>query len=518
MLDLESFDKLHVVKKMQNVVGKWWNIQLNFTDPRGFLQGVPEGKFFNPLNEALKQIVEDSEGFKRCVKTAREATVDAMHREGHKIFRDHVGFSAISLPIRSKAHFLGCVYADGFIIADEADKTINLVRNNIANQYPFIEQDWLAGYLQSYPTLKQTDIDYLVELIEVVVEEMVTVTLSLAEKNEQVSELHRELKGRYRFDQMIGNSQPMEQIYRLLEKVSQSDATILINGENGTGKELIARALHYNSRRNEKSFIVQNCSAFTDSLLDSELFGHVKGSFTGATRDKKGLFELAHRGTLFLDEIGDTSPAMQVKLLRVLQEGTFIPVGGVEEKKVDVRILAATNKNLDAMIAEGTFREDLYYRLNVINVVVPLLRERKEDIPLLVDKFLSDYARKQGGKAKKIDRNVLEALTNYDWPGNVRELQNEVERLCVLCGEDEINRELLSPKFSRYVPSVSHRPISSGEIRKLKGALEELEREMIREGLERTNFNKSKLAKELGISRAGLIMKVEKYELDKRNR
>jgi transcriptional regulator with PAS, ATPase and Fis domain len=311
----------------------------------------------------------------------------------------------------------------------------------------------------------------------------------------------------------------MQEIYHLLTKVSNSEATILIQGENGTGKELVAKAIHYNSNRKDRLFLAQNCSAFNDNLLDSELFGHVKGAFTGAVKDKKGLFEISDGGTLFLDEIGDTSLTMQVKLLRVLQEGTFLPVGATTPRKVNVRVIAATNKPLKEMIAKGEFREDLYYRINVINITLPPLRDRKEDIPLLMEHFLEKKCAEKGYPLKSFSKKCMEKMLDYTWAGNIRELENEVERLVVLAGEDRvITPDLLS---SRIIEKVGGAPghlkgiNTSGTLRE---ALEELEAYMIKEGLKRTNFNKSKLAKELGISRAGLIMKVEKYGLDKRKK
>jgi transcriptional regulator with PAS, ATPase and Fis domain len=307
----------------------------------------------------------------------------------------------------------------------------------------------------------------------------------------------------------------MQSLYALLDKIKAADSTVLIQGENGTGKELIARAIHYNSVRKDKAFVIQNCSAFNDNLLESELFGHVKGSFTGAIKDKKGLFEMADKGTFFLDEIGDTSPTMQVKLLRVLQEGTFTPVGSTDMRKVDVRIVAATNRNLREMVEAGTFREDLYYRLNVINLRVPPLRERKEDIPILAEFFINKAAETQARPKLTLTKRALEKLYDYPWPGNVRELQNEMERLVVLAGDDsKILPEVLSPKI---IEAGEKNKVQGARLQgKLKDALEDLERDMIKEGLRRTGWNKSKLAKELGISRAGLIMKVEKYGLDKR--
>jgi transcriptional regulator with PAS, ATPase and Fis domain len=264
-------------------------------------------------------------------------------------------------------------------------------------------------------------------------------------------------------------------------------------------------------------FLAVNCSAFNDNLLDSELFGHVKGSFTGAVKDKMGLFETANGGTLFLDEIGDTSLSMQVKLLRVLQEGTYLPVGASAPKRVDVRIVAATNKNLKEMMAKGEFREDLYYRINVINVNLPALRERHEDVPLLMDFFLKKRCDESGKALKSFAKKCLEKMLDYPWPGNVRELENEVERLVVLSGDEKtIGPENLSPRILEW--GASAEPMFKGVNTEgtLREALEQLEIMMIREGLKRCNFNKSKLAKELDVSRASLIMKVEKYGLDKR--
>jgi two-component system response regulator HupR/HoxA len=314
---------------------------------------------------------------------------------------------------------------------------------------------------------------------------------------------------------MIGKSKPMQDVYSMLDKIKNSESTVLVQGENGTGKELIARAIHFNSPRKDAAFVTVNCSAFNENLLDSELFGHVKGSFTGAIKDKKGLFEAADKGTLFLDEIGDMSPTMQVKLLRVLQNGALTPVGGTEVRTVDVRVVAATNKDLKEMVEIGTFREDLYYRINVINLVVPPLRNRKEDIPVLLDHFLARGCKEKSLPLKTFAKRAMEKIFDYPWPGNIRELENEVERLIVLSGEDpRVPAELLSQRIRDFGENSKVQGVRVAG--KLKDALEELEKTMIREGLRRTNWNKSRLAKELGISRAGLIMKVEKYGLDKR--
>ncbi|MBH23588.1 MAG: hypothetical protein CMH57_03795 [Myxococcales bacterium] len=307
----------------------------------------------------------------------------------------------------------------------------------------------------------------------------------------------------------------MVALFQVLDKVVASDSTVLIQGENGTGKELIARAVHFNSRRASGAVVAQNCSALNDNLLDSELFGHKRGSFTGAVVDKQGLFDLANGGTFFLDEVGDMTPSLQVKLLRVLQEGTFVPVGDTVTRHVDVRVIAATNRDLRAMVKEGSFREDLYYRLNVINLVVPPLRERRRDIPLLVEHFLGRAARDvaRGAPVKRLTEEALRRMLAYRWPGNIRELENEVERLVVLSGREEaIGAELLSPRIRGEaggggdVPRVAESDLQS--------ALETLERRMLLEGLRRTGWNKSQTARDLGISRRNLIRKVDRYDLE----
>lgn len=264
---------------------------------------------------------------------------------------------------------------------------------------------------------------------------------------------------------IIGKSPPMLALFKMLDRIKQSDATALVLGENGTGKELVAKSIHQSARRANKAFVATNCSAFNDNLLESELFGHRRGAFTGAVADKPGLFEVADGGTFFMDEVGDMSPSLQVKLLRVIQEGTFMPVGGTETRKVDVRIVAATNRDLSAMMKQGTFREDLYYRLHVVVLRVPPLRERKNpdgsnsDVEVLVDYFLKRLARRDRGgrdgaakdeRGKVLTPRALERLVAHEWPGNVRELENEMERLWVLSGDDAIiDDELLSPSIGR---------------------------------------------------------------------
>jgi transcriptional regulator with PAS, ATPase and Fis domain len=310
---------------------------------------------------------------------------------------------------------------------------------------------------------------------------------------------------------IIGASQPMIDLYSLLDRVAPSDSTVLIQGENGTGKELVARAIHDRSPRRENRFVVTNCSAFNDNLLDSELFGHKRGAFTGAVADKPGLFETADLGTFFLDEIGDMSPALQVKVLRVLQEGTFNRVGDPETRKVDVRIIAATNRDLGAMVAAGQFREDLFYRINVINLTLPSLRERKDDVTLLIDYFLGRHRR--NGRPKRLTPDCQAQMLAYPWPGNVRELENEIERLVVLAGDSpSIDAALLSPRIRQFTPAEEEPTIDTCS---LPAAVEALERKMIGAAIRRHGGNKTRAAEELKVSRRNLIRLVQKYQLEK---
>ena len=324
---------------------------------------------------------------------------------------------------------------------------------------------------------------------------------------------------------IVGTSPPMLELFRMLDRIRGSNATVLITGENGTGKELVARSIHRMSKRAEKRFVATNCSAFNDNLLESELFGHRRGAFTGAVADKPGLFQVADDGTFFLDEVGDMSPALQVKLLRVLQEGVFLPVGATESRKVDVRIIAATNRDLTTMVRDGGFREDLYYRLHVVHLRVPPLRERKDDIPMLVNHFLGRLAERDGHQ-KALSRTAMDRLLAHHWPGNVRELENEIERLWVLSGDEKlIGEEHLTPGIgltpTQRPKEANADPSAPGIVitgQTLPEAVEALERQMIADGLNRAKGNKTRAAEALGISRRNLIRKVQSYGLEEAGR
>ncbi len=330
---------------------------------------------------------------------------------------------------------------------------------------------------------------------------------SLVRENRNLRQI---VKEKYRFENIIGTSTKMQEIYNLIAKVADTDSTILIQGESGTGKELVARALHFNSTRQHQPFVAINCSALPENLLESELFGHKKGSFTGAVQDKIGLFEEAEGGTIFLDEVNSMAQPLQTKLLRVLQERQIRRVGDTKSVPINVRVLAATNELLSDKIKNGNFREDLYYRLAVIPIEMPALRERPDDIPLLVSHFLQKNASQTGTEAKKIDPKAVEMLAKYRWPGNVRELENAVERACALCDDGQIRTTDLPPQVVRHAtaPPVEHTgTLPVGQT--LDEYIREQERRYIEETIKFNGNSREKAAKMLGISMATLYRKLE---------
>ncbi len=324
-----------------------------------------------------------------------------------------------------------------------------------------------------------------------------------------IEELRKEIEGRYCCEDIISRSHRMRELFDILPNIAESNSTVLIDGESGTGKELFARAIHNLSFRSDKPFVTVNCGALPDNLLESELFGYKAGAFTDAKKDKPGRFELAEGGTIFLDEIGDISQNMQVKLLRVLQDKTFEPVGGVQPVQADVRVLAATNKNLDRLVSDGSFRDDLYYRINVMRLQLPPLRERKEDIPLLVDHFIHKYNRLQGKNISCVTNEVTAALLSHDYPGNVRELENIIEHCFVLC-EGEIIEARHLPPFLRP------RGAAESQHGKDEGpkTIQQMEQTLIEQAIQRNDGNKTAAARELGINKSTLFRKLKKFEIN----
>jgi Nif-specific regulatory protein len=353
--------------------------------------------------------------------------------------------------------------------------------------------------------------------------------------------LRSELQTRYKLDNIIGSSKAMQTVYDLIVKAARSKANVLVRGESGTGKELVAKALHYNSPRSTKKFIAVSCAALPNEILESELFGHEKGAFTGALWQKPGRFELADGGTLFLDEIGDISPNVQIKLLRVLQEKEFERVGGIKPLKVDVRLIAASNRNLEEAVVSGEFREDLYYRLRVIQITIPPLRERVDDIPFLVEHFIKKFGRLDGRKVRTLEPAAMEMLQRYDWPGNIRELENAIEHAVVMSDEGAttvtaevlpLNVQLNKGVRRAHAPAQAvpvsaaatvPAPVSAAAVAEIAqppatdftNAVAETEKKMLTDALEKTNWNLTRAAELLGITFRSMRYQVKKYNISK---
>lgn len=365
--------------------------------------------------------------------------------------------------------------------------------------------------------MKEGAYDYItkpfkVDQIRVVVEKALEKKL-LAVENRR---LKTELRTQVRHRNLIGNSEPMQSVYQLIGQVAGTKTNVLISGESGTGKELVARAVHDQSDREGNAFVALNCGAIPENLLESELFGHMKGSFTGAISNKEGLFETADGGTLFLDEVGELSASLQVKLLRVIQDKTIRRVGGTSDRKVDVRLLSATNRRLEEEVAAGRFREDLYYRLNVIQIVLPALRERSDDIPLLLHHFVSKFSEELGKPINGVSEAAMDKLMEYAYPGNVRELENIVERALALSQSDQLDVDNLPPTVTDVRP-ISDLPRIPPEGVKLESLVDEYERSLLGEALRNSSGVKKQAAKLLGISFRSFRYRLEKLGLDDRD-
>ena len=413
-----------------------------------------------------------------------DVTKDDRFFKGIDIQQDFETRSMICLPLLTRKGLIGILYALNKLDREFNERDVKLLENLSGTIAIAIENAQLYGDLKQYAS-------------------------SLEEENLR---LKSEVQSRFNLQGVVGSSPAMRRLFDLLGKVIETDTTVLIQGDTGTGKELIAKVLHYNGPRKDKPFVAENCGALTESLLESELFGHAKGAFTGAVSEKKGLLEAANGGTVFLDEIGEMSPAMQVKLLRVLQEGQLRPVGGSQYRKVDIRLVAATNRDLEEEVRKGNFREDLFYRVYVFPITIPPLSQRREDILPLVEHFRQKLAKRFRGRPPRFTPRALDLLSRYDWPGNVRQLENEVERAMTLAITDkEIKEEHLSPKLK----AASERSVSMDGISgaTLQQVTESIEQRMIREALKETKGNKSGAARTLGLTRQGLLNKIARYNI-----
>jgi serine/threonine-protein kinase PknK len=424
--------------------------------------------------------------------------------------------SVLCVPLSLRGRVLGVIYVDNRFETNAFHRSHLRFVEFLADQATvFIEN----ARLFEENDRKQAQLLDSKEKVEELNRELQEMLISRELDPEKVTEVitrSGERGFKYDYDRIVTKNSRMEQIFQILDRVIETDIPVLVQGESGTGKELIADAIHYQGVRKERPFVSQNCAAIPPNLLESEFFGHVKGAFTGALKDKKGLFELADGGTLFLDEIGDMSLDLQTKLLRVVEEGEIRPVGGRDSKRVDVRLISATNRDLEEMVRTGGFREDLYYRLNVINVTLPPLRERREDVPILVEHFMVKVAERMKREKPTLDSRTLYYLYHYDWPGNVRQLENEVERMVALTS-DTVTPEFLSPALVTGSNGAGGRrgePTFQGTLKEqVAVATEKVERRVIADSLAENKWNKSQTARNLGISRPTLDQKIEKYGL-----
>ena len=391
---------------------------------------------------------------------------------------------------------------------------------NVLKDYPTTQVVIITAFgtvESAVQAMKDGVYNYITKPIKNIDELLVVTKKALDESSmkREITDLKSKITAKYSMNNIIGVSGPIVEVFEKVLKVAKTNSTVLLRGESGTGKELIAHAIHEHSSRNKKQFVEISCSTFPDTLLDSELFGYEKGAFTGANKTKLGRIEAAEGGTILLDEIGDINPAVQMKLLRLLQEKTFTHLGSTKTQMADVRVIAATNANLENAIKNGSFREDLYYRLNVIPILLPPLRKRRNDIPLLIDHFINKYTEKNNLKRMKISSEAIDLLTNYAWPGNVRELENTIENSVVMCDKKTIAISDL-PQYL-HIRNIKGTNASSVQFPKdeldYSTQLELSERQIIQKALEKTDHNRTKAAELLGISLRTMRYKVKKYNL-----
>ena len=458
------------------------------------------------MNSSYTILVVDDE------ESVRKLLIAVLKREGYQVESAVDGLEALEKFNSVKPNLVLMDIRMPNLDGMQAFKEMKKIQPDLA----VILMTAFAAVETAVEAIKLGAFDYLIKPFDIdEVKLLVNRGIQIQRMSKEITTLHRELTNNYRLDKILTNSPKMEELCKVIDKVAQSNASVLITGESGTGKELIANTIHYNSQRHNGPFIKINCGALPEGLLESELFGHEKGAFTGATTRRVGRFEQADKGTLFLDEIGEISASLQVKLLRVLQEREFERVGGNETVKTDIRLIAATNRNLEEMVKRGEFRQDLYYRMNVVCVNSLPLRERKDDIGLLAENFLQKFCHENDKQIIGFDLEAIKMMQHYDWPGNVRELSNVVERAVIMSTGSQIFVEDLPDHLYKRTSSTK---LASEGVEPhgltLKAMIKEEECKLIRQALGRNKGNKVKTAKELGISRRALLYKTQEYEIE----
>ncbi|MDR4503346.1 MAG: sigma 54-interacting transcriptional regulator [Candidatus Scalindua sp.] len=511
---MEKWNKVinsHVVKIFRNIARDWWGLDTHFYVEFGNCQ-FNDSQIQNPLCSLIHSNKKAAEG---CIvfrthnlkaSNGSQKTFVCKHCENMKIF---------SVPLIVMGNCFGYLVCSGMQLQLTNDQREESIRRMTSLGLSKTE------VLNRYDKIRISDShteEYVLRLMKMVAKDVSSFCETLFNEDNIIKKqtllIDRRRNGKYKG--IIGISMSMEKIFDKLDLIEYSESPVLILGETGTGKELIATAVHYNSIRKDKAFVIQNCSSFSDTILSSELFGHEKGAFTGAVTEKKGLFEMADGGTLFLDEIGDLSIDVQGKLLRVLENGTFYRVGGVKEREVDVRVITATNKDLSEMVEAGLFRRDLLFRINTLRIVLPPLRRRREDIEPLFFSFLEYYTDKKNIGGKRLSPDLIKIINEHDWPGNVRELKNTVESLVTMSRRSPT----LEPEhlYLEATKAVFKEPSISGdnESKKLQDVISTADKEMTGFMLQKEKWNKTRAARELGISRASLNRRIEKYNIYKK--
>ncbi|MFH1729639.1 MAG: sigma 54-interacting transcriptional regulator [Pseudomonadota bacterium] len=449
-----------------------------------------------------------------------DAVSDARFDNAKSIFNLKIR-SILCFPIKADENIIGAIYLDNRFDRGVFTTDDELLTEAFCNQAAIaIENAKLFEENLQKQSMLETQKGQIEELNKKLKMKVAKQEVELMEVKEEL-EVHRTKDSlKYDYKNIIGQSPKMMEVLSLVDKITESDLPILVNGESGTGKELVARAIHYNGPRKTKAFVTENCAALSETLLESELFGHKKGAFTGASSDKKGLFEIADQGTIFLDEIGDMSLNMQKKLLRVLQEGEIRKIGDDRIIKVNARLVSATHRDLTKLVSTGQFREDLFYRINVVKIELPPLRERPDDVPILIKYFVEKFCETKDIPTIEISQEVYAILKSYPWPGNIRELENEINRLITMSDKEYIGIELVKDDIRFQKDDIIHEPIyneveTEHDVKQVNKTPQNSEKARILESLEKNNWNKSKTAEELDISRPTLDVRIRKHNISR---
>ncbi|MGI9549383.1 MAG: sigma 54-interacting transcriptional regulator [Bdellovibrionales bacterium] len=501
----DQFKNFHVFKKFKELISSWWNIDIFLVEKKGNEWLLPKG--IAPNNKIVKSFLE-SDLFKRyLLQTMGDLSQKkaCLSEEILTVSWKQAELEILAIPLLYQNKVQGYIVATGFL---SPKKSLENLKQCLS--YLNLSMENIDSLLLTMKTLETTDKKYIEKFLSLLVQEC----FSLIQEQQKQQEILKKFNGKDftgSYGSLIGKSAPMQFLYNILNKLKDYENFILIRGESGTGKTLLAKIIHDQSCRSKEPLFIQDCSVLSDSLLESELFGHKKGAFEGASKDKKGLFEVADGGSVYLKKIGCIPPDIQSKILRFLQEGTFFPVGDTKSRKAQVRILASTDKNLEDLIKEKKFRDDLFYKLNVISLTTVPLRERKEDIPLLVQHFLKQ---KDPLIKKSFTPKAMKYLCEYSWPMNVSELYSEIERILVFCekGQTLLTESTLSKKIKSDLSISKETPFELGN-HSLKSFLRNVEKNIIIESLKKYKGNKAKVARLLGSSRTSIILKVKEYGL-----